>query len=111
MSDLMMSWANGCDDCEFGLVMPPSARSALLSHHEMRRVQARRGELTFCDCQAGIAMRRSLLSSDAVIVEKLPTFHGDQPVRTQRAAAPPLPSTMRGAEVMADGWTLTEVYQ
>ncbi len=71
-------WAQGCPDCSYGLVWvgePLPIPKDALSVYGARRVQAANGELTFCECKAGVAMRRHLLGQ-AQQAERMPTVHG-----------------------------------
>lgn len=69
-------WAQGCcAECRFGLLTPPPIPKSMLSTLQARRAQARRGELSFCTCKAGVAMQHKLLEESSAVEENTPTMH------------------------------------
>lgn len=50
-------WANGCLNCQFGIVRQGPLTGALPLFEE-RMVQAMRGEVEFCTCRAGHMARQ-----------------------------------------------------
>lgn len=54
-------WARGCDKCKFGIASAPELTGACELYLE-RLVQAIDGDITFCDCKAGVRFRVFLLN-------------------------------------------------
>lgn len=62
-------WANGCEKCNRGIVSAPELTGACETYLE-RLVQAVDGDITFCECKAGIRYRVFLLNRYRFLVEE-----------------------------------------
>lgn len=56
---ILHAWAYGCHLCHFGIQQAPEIHSSQALYVQ-RAVQAGMGDITFCDCQAGVTYRRYL---------------------------------------------------
>lgn len=59
LSELAPSWANGCDQCKFGVLSAPEL-TGVASVYLERLVQAIDGDLQFCTCRAGECYKNAL---------------------------------------------------
>lgn len=62
-------WADGCDNCKFGIEAAPELTRAVELYLE-RMVQAINGDIVFCSCQAGQQYRVSLLNGHRRLLEE-----------------------------------------
>ncbi len=62
-------WANGCAECNHGIVSAPELTGATTFYLE-RIVQAVDGDIVFCTCKAGTCYRASLLNRFQKLVEE-----------------------------------------
>jgi len=54
-------WAQGCDDCRFGMIdAPPLNALSANPLYLQRAIQAANHDIRFCTCQAGVKMRAYL---------------------------------------------------
>lgn len=81
------SWAKGCSECEYGLVMSPPIPKNAISLAIARYAQAKQGDLVFCECRAGKAYRHHLLG-DSKPDEYVPPMRlVPNPVEPRKVAA------------------------
>lgn len=71
------SWAYGCSECTYGLVLDAPIPRSSMSFYEIRRMQARDEIIVFCECRAGQAYK---------------AFAARQDAQVERPAIQPLPS-------------------
>jgi hypothetical protein len=70
--DVSPAWANGCQDCTYGIKSAPVLTGVVETHLE-RLVQARRNELVLCTCRAGVARMRNMQKSYAHYIKETNT--------------------------------------
>lgn len=62
-------WARGCAKCKYGIASAPELTRACELHLE-RLVQMLAGEITFCECQAGIRYHVFLRNRHRKLIEE-----------------------------------------
>lgn len=100
-SSAMQPWANGCDDCQYGLLYPPPVQTTV-PLYILRAVQMKRDMLTFCTCRAGHLRRqhlRKVLYRIESGDEKIPRAMGEE-IDRYLAETSGVPTT-RGMKVAA----------
>lgn len=63
------NWAMGCPKCRYGIAAAPELTGSCELYLE-RLVQAMNGDITFCECKAGIRYRSGLLNRRQVLLEE-----------------------------------------
>lgn len=63
------AWARGCSKCKYGIASSPELTGTCELYLE-RLVQAMNGDITFCDCKAGVAYRSGLLNRRLILLDE-----------------------------------------
>lgn len=62
-------WANGCDQCKYGIVSAPELTGACEFYLE-RIVQHSAGDIEFCTCRADLAYKAAILNRKQQRIEE-----------------------------------------